>query len=141
MNPSEPDPKTRGGDSPPVPVPDPVEQVPAKKKPRFGLAVRCVIYLGIIGVLVAMAIPNFVKARTTACMNACVANLKQIDGATQQWAVEYKRTTNDVPDWEKVLTYLKGSLLPICPSGGTYHLGETVGASPTCSIGTTHTVR
>jgi hypothetical protein len=44
----------------------------------------------IIGMMAAIAIPNFVKARSTAQKYACISNLLQIDGAKQQWAVENK---------------------------------------------------
>jgi len=52
--------------------------------------VEIMIVVAIIGLLGAIAIPNFVKARTTSQMNACINNLRQIDGAVQQWAVENK---------------------------------------------------
>src|SRR5437870_4708707 len=50
--------------------------------------VEIMIVVAIIGLLAAIAIPNFVRARTTAQMNACINNLRQIDGAIQQWALE-----------------------------------------------------
>src|SRR5262249_28682703 len=43
--------------------------------------VEIMIVVAIIGLLASIAIPNFVKARTTAQMNACISNLRQIDGA------------------------------------------------------------
>jgi len=49
------------------------------------------IVVAIIGLLAAIAIPNFVRARTTAQQNACIANLKQIKGAIEQWALENKK--------------------------------------------------
>lgn len=45
--------------------------------------VEIMIVVAIIGLLAAIAIPNFVKARQTAQANACIANLKQIEGAQQ----------------------------------------------------------
>src|SRR6202007_1523955 len=50
--------------------------------------VEIMIVVAIIGLLAAIAIPNFVRARTTAQMNACINNLRQIDGAIQQFALE-----------------------------------------------------
>ena len=50
--------------------------------------VEIMIVVAIIGLLAAIAIPNFVKARTTAQANACINNLRQIDGAIQQYALE-----------------------------------------------------
>ena len=94
--------------------------------------VEIMIVVAIIGLLAAIAIPNFVKARTTAQKNACVANLKQIDGAVQQWALEMKKTSTDNVTTTDVLDYLKGSILPLCPANGTYTTG-TVSGTPTCS--------
>ena len=107
------------------------------KKAGFTL-VEIMIVVAIIGLLAAIAIPNFVKARTTAQKNACIANLKQIDGAIQQWALEQKKNTTDTYVFTDttVLQYLKGTVLPTCPAGGTYTEGANVGTSPTCTLST-----
>jgi Tfp pilus assembly protein PilE len=94
-----------------------------------------IVYLLIIGLLAAIAIPNFMKARTTAAKSSCVANLKQIDGAIQQWALENRKTNADPVDMKEAVKFLKGGVLPICPAGGTYAPGVTVGNRPTCSLG------
>jgi len=95
----------------------------------------CVI--AIIGLLAAIAIPNFVKARATAQKNACIANLKQIDGAVQQWALENKKVASDTYNFSdtSLLSYMKGSVLPGCPGTTTaYSPGAAVSASPTCAL-------
>ncbi len=98
--------------------------------------VEIMIVVAIIGLLAAIAIPNFVKARATAQKNSCIANLKQIDGAVQQWALENKKAATDTYALTDttLLAYLKGSLLPVCPGGGAYTEGANVSAAPTCSI-------
>ncbi len=98
--------------------------------------VEIMIVVAIIGLLAAIAIPNFVKARATAQKNACIANLKQIDGAVQQWALENKKAATDTYALTDTtfLAYLKGSLLPACPGGGAYSAATTVSGSPTCSL-------
>ena len=83
------------------------------------------------GMLAAIAIPNFVKARATAQRNACINNLRQLDAAKQQWALEKGKVADDVPTKEDLLPYLRR--WPVCPQGGTYTLGP-VGKSPRCSI-------
>jgi len=98
--------------------------------------VEIMIVVAIIGLLAAIAIPNFVKARTTAQKNACIANLKQIDGAKEQWAMENKKTTGDTTDATAVNSYLKNSAAPQCPGNGTYTYSN-VGVNPVCSIGST----
>ena len=87
--------------------------------------------VAVVGVLSAIAIPNFVKARTTSQLNACINNLRQIDAAKQQWALEKGKKATDTPTKEDLLPYLRG--WPVCPQGGTYTIGA-VGEPPTCSI-------
>jgi type II secretory pathway pseudopilin PulG len=84
------------------------------------------IVVAIIGLLAAIAIPNFVRARTTSQMNACINNLRQIDGAKQQWALETKQATNATPLISDISPYLKNSVT--CPAGGA---GATLGSSYT----------
>ena len=85
-----------------------------------------------IGLLSAIAIPNFVKARTTAQKNACISNLRQIDGAKQQWALENKKTDTDTPAREDLKPFLKNKQFPVCPAGGTYTINP-VSNRPECS--------
>ena len=59
--------------------------------------VEIMIVVAIIGLLAAIAIPNFVKARTASQTNACIANLKQIQGAKATWALELKKVDTDTP--------------------------------------------
>jgi hypothetical protein len=83
------------------------------------------------GLLAAIAIPNFVKARATSQNNLCINNLRQIDGAKQQWALENHKTSSDTPTKADLLPYLRR--WPVCPQGGTYNIGSMV-ETPTCSI-------
>ncbi|MCD6050397.1 MAG: hypothetical protein K0Q55_1800 [Verrucomicrobia bacterium] len=68
--------------------------------------------------------------------NACLANLKQIDGAAQQWALENKLdSTNRYNLRDSTITqYLKGGQLPECPSGGVYVAGRTIDNAPRCTL-------
>lgn len=106
-----------------------------------GLAIAGLVtgYLGIlwaifvIPLMLAIAIPNFVKARETAQMNACINNLRMIDAAKQEWALENKKQRTDTPTQSDVAHFLKNGQFPTCPAGGTYTIGP-VGEAPTCSI-------
>jgi len=90
--------------------------------------------LFLIPMMAAIAIPNFVKARQVAQMNACINNLRQIDAAKQTWALENKSATNNTPTVQELTGYLKTDPGVFrCPAGGTYTINK-VGEPPTCSI-------
>jgi prepilin-type N-terminal cleavage/methylation domain-containing protein len=105
--------------------------------------VEIMIVVAIIGLLASIAIPNFVKARTTAQMNACISNLRQIDGAIQQWALDTKQGDTASVTPADVLPYMKNSV--VCPSGGktfadSYSV-STVQAKPAClKVPSTHKI-
>jgi hypothetical protein len=84
------------------------------------------------GMLAAIAIPSFVKARSTAQRNACINNLRQLDSAKEQWALAENKENGAVVDEAAVLEYIRGNAMPLCPAGGTYTLG-VIGENPTCS--------
>jgi len=112
------------------------------KKVRHGFTlVEIMIVVLIIGILLAIAVPNFIRARETSRTKSCVANLKQIDAATEQWAMDNKKTNGDTVPLGTLTNggltgYLKSN--PPCPSGGTYSDPVTVGTAPTCTIGAPH---
>src|SRR2546426_11847081 len=69
------------------------------------------IVVAIIGLLAAIAIPNFVKARTTSQMNACINNLRQVDGAIQQWALETKQSGSAAVVYANISAHITNSVL------------------------------
>ena len=96
--------------------------------------VEIMVVVAIIGLLAAIAIPNMVKARTTSQTNACIENLRKIDGAKHAWAIENKKVATDAPgdgDLFGDTLYIRNK--PQCPAGGTYTLMR-VSDKPTCGI-------
>ncbi len=92
--------------------------------------VEIMIVVLIIGVLMAIAIPNFLNARTTAQTKACVANLKQIQSATEQNLMQGAKieAISDLVGDSKPL-----KATPVCPASGTYTIGTST-TNPTCSV-------
>jgi competence protein ComGC len=125
----------------PPPLSSAPANVPAQPKKKSGCmialivcAVLLAVSIPIVGLLAAIAVPNFIKARQSSQRAACVANLRMIDGAKMTWALENKKTARDVPaDSELFGPTLYVKEKPTCPAGGTYTL-NTVESKPTCTV-------
>src|SRR6059058_3342320 len=111
-------------------------KISTSKKAGFTL-VEIMIVVAIIGLLAAIAIPNFVRARTVSQANACINNLRQMDGAVQQYALEQKLASSSSYTLSNLKPYIKldsNSNIPGCPASGTYSQGSTVTNPPTCTL-------
>jgi prepilin-type N-terminal cleavage/methylation domain-containing protein len=110
----------------------------SENKSGFTL-LEIMIVVAIIGMLCAMALPAFLKSRTVSQMNACINNLRQLDSAKEQCAMEC-RWSNGTPVANgdaSVNTYIKGlggtTNTPTCPAGGQYTY-MPIGTQPQCSV-------
>jgi prepilin-type N-terminal cleavage/methylation domain-containing protein len=103
-----------------------------KFKQGFTL-VEIMIVVAIIGLLAAIAIPNFMKSRETSRKNACINNLRQIDGAKEQLAIEKNLGEGATASEDDVKEYIKGGKIPTCPAGAAAYTIGSIGVLPTCA--------
>ena len=105
--------------------------------------VEIMIVVAIIGLLAAIAIPSFIKARTTSQQNACINNLRQIDGAKEQWAMAENQPGTATPVATDIDPYIKnGTADCLCPQDqsqtfATSYTINQLATDPQCSINST----
>src|SRR5262249_3904706 len=81
----------------------------------------------------AMAEQQILQMKQNQAVTAnCINNLRIIQAAKQQWAVDHNRTPDSVPTPPEIVNYLPNHMMPECPGGGRYTL-NAVNAFPTCS--------
>jgi hypothetical protein len=103
------------------------------RNPVVTTVILCIIAAG----LFVLIVPNFVmcggpRVRKLSQRNACINNLRQIDGAKEQWALEHKKQPGDLIVPAEIVQYIKGGA-PQCPAGGTYRYRK-IDDTPLCSI-------
>ncbi|MEI6633104.1 MAG: type II secretion system protein [Chlamydiota bacterium] len=99
--------------------------------------VEIMIVVAIIGLLAAIAIPNFMRARSQTQMNTCLNNLRQFDSAMAQYALENNLTTGNTFPSTNLNGFLSNLLVTdTCPGGGTYSQLGSIGSGALCSKST-----
>jgi len=98
--------------------------------------VEIMIVVAVMAILMSVALPNYLKSGKSTAKNACILNLRQIDGAMEQWAMNNNISAGTVPSAsqdDEIYSYVDGGM-PRCPSVGEYTI-HAIGALPqvTCS--------
>ena len=94
--------------------------------------VEIMIVVAIIGLLAAIAVPNFAQARANARRGACINNLRLIDASKEQWALETNAAPDAEPAVDDITPYLKNEAMPTCPAAGDYTV-SAMATDPACS--------
>jgi competence protein ComGC len=98
--------------------------------------IEVMIVIIIIGILLNIALPNLVRAREQTRDKSCIQNLKRIDSAKQQWAIDNKKSGTATPlstDLFGTNLYIRGAM-PSCPGGYSYTINN-LETDPACSLG------
>jgi prepilin-type N-terminal cleavage/methylation domain-containing protein len=119
----------------------PIMKINSPTRTGFTL-IEIMIVVPIIGLLAAIAIPNYVHARQQAQRSACIENLRQIEGAKTQWALWTKAAPTAAPGVSDIQPYLgRGSAgtAPVCPcdSGSSFATSYDINdldTAPSCLI-------
>ncbi|MDX1933703.1 MAG: prepilin-type N-terminal cleavage/methylation domain-containing protein [Capsulimonadales bacterium] len=106
-----------------------------KQSPLRGFTlIEIMIVVLIIGVLLSIALPNFAQAREKSRRNSCISNLVQIQGAKEQWVIDTRKNSSQIPTSAELFgpdQYIRSA--PSCPSGGTYTI-RRVSLHPICTF-------
>ena len=102
-----------------------------RRKRAFTL-VEIMIVVFIIGILLAIAVPNFMQARDNSRKKACINNLREIADAKDQWAMDTKASDTATPASNALApTYIK--IMPTCPIGSSAYTVGNMQTAPTCA--------
>jgi prepilin-type N-terminal cleavage/methylation domain-containing protein len=99
-------------------------------EPNGFTLIEIMLVVAIIGLLAAIALPAFVKARTSSQKEVCISNLRQIDSAKEQWAMMNNKSDGASVDVAAVNLFIKGDG-PDCPCSGVYDY-HNIGTDPGC---------
>lgn len=106
------------------------------RKNRSGFTlVEIMIVVFIIGLILNIAAPAFLRARDVAWQNTCCANLHNISLAKEQFANDTNAAGTVIPTWDDLSPYIETTVTPLCPATGAVYNFNDIDTLPTCSYG------
>jgi len=107
---------------------------PCRTKSAGFTLIEIMTVMGIMGLLVTLALPNLIRARSTSQTRICITNLNKIESIKQNWGLEHAKSLNEIPTVADLIgptSYLKK--VPLCPSGGVYDF-RALKENATCTV-------
>ena len=105
-----------------------------RKNSKGFTLVEIMIVVAIIGLLAAIAVPNFIQARNSARSSTCINNLRLIDSAKEQYAIENNIANGASTTSTDCTPYLKNNSFPVCPGTSSAYTTNNVGVFPSCGL-------
>lgn len=107
---------------------------PRARQAGFTL-VEIMIVVLILGMLLNIAAPAFIYARDNGQQKACLANLRNITMAKEQYAIQNNVAGTVTPTWSNLSPYVKSNTQPTCPTTNQVLNLNAVNSKPTCPYG------
>jgi hypothetical protein len=85
----------------------------------------CFAFIPVFGLMTAIAVPSFMRARMRAQASTVLNELRQVDAAKDQYALENSKTGEVIPNWSDLTPYLKADSR-LAKGGGKDSLGNPI---------------
>ncbi|MBI4431901.1 MAG: type II secretion system protein [Candidatus Omnitrophica bacterium] len=90
--------------------------------------------VALIGLLAAIAVPEFQRSRDRARNSICVNNLRLIEAAKEQYAIENSLGSGTATASANCTPYLNHGVFPICPGTSAPYTTNPIGSFPVCAL-------
>jgi prepilin-type N-terminal cleavage/methylation domain-containing protein len=111
-------------------------EVLMSRRPRGFTLIEITIAVLVVGILAAIALPNYMRARANSRIASCLSNLKRIEDAKEMWAAENRAGATATPTKAQLLGDATTGFMrswPSCPENGTYAINDMT-TRPTCTV-------